>query len=87
MKALVLYRPNSEFARMVEEYARDFERQRGKALELISLDTEAGANTAQLYDIVQYPAILALRDDGQLLRVWQGERLPLMDEVAGYIEQ
>jgi hypothetical protein len=23
--------------------------------------------------------------DGRVLNMWQGERLPLMDEVAGYI--
>jgi len=84
MKALVLYRPNAEFARMVEEYARDIESQKGLTLELISVDSIEGADMAKLYGIVQYPAILAIREDGQLMREWQGERLPLMDEVAGY---
>lgn len=85
MKVVALYRPNSEFARTVEEYARDFERQRGKAIEKVSLDTVEGSDMARLYGIVQYPALLAIRDDGQLLREWQGERFPLMDEVAGYL--
>ncbi|HTE21849.1 MAG TPA: hypothetical protein VK674_02305 [Candidatus Limnocylindria bacterium] len=85
MKAVILYRPGSEFARIVEEFARDFERQRGKTLELLSLDTVAGADMARLYGINQYPALLTLRDDGQLLKDWQGEHLPLMEEVAGYL--
>jgi len=72
---------------MVEEYVQDFERQRGQTIELISLDTVEGADMARLYGILQYPALLVIRDDGQLLKEWQGERLPLMDEVAGYIRQ
>ncbi len=70
---------------MVEEYARDFERQRGQAIELVSLDTVGGADMARLYGIMQYPALMVIRDDGQLLKEWQGERLPLMDEVASYL--
>jgi hypothetical protein len=27
---------------------------------------------------------MALRDDGQVLQLWEGERLPLMSEVAAY---
>lgn len=85
MRVVALYRPQSEFARVVEEYARDFERQRGKVIELVSLDTVEGSDMARLYGINQYPALLAIRDDGQLLKDWQGERFPLMDEVAGYL--
>ena len=87
MKLVILYHPQSEFSRSVEEYAHDFERTRGKAIELVSLDTAGGSDMAKLYDIVQYPALLALRDDGQLLQKWEGARLPLMDEVAGYLAQ
>lgn len=87
MKLLILYRPDSEHSTEVESYARDFERayEAGKRLELISLDTRDGAATASLYDIVAYPAILALADDGSVLNVWQGKSLPMMAEVAGYV--
>jgi hypothetical protein len=87
MKVTILYRPNSEHARRIEEFAHDFERQQhGRQVELISLDTRDGVSLASLYDIVQYPAILALRNDGQLLNFWQGEQLPLMNEVAAYAQ-
>jgi hypothetical protein len=85
MKIFMLYRPNSDHARPVEEYAHDFERQRGQPLELMSLDTVEGAEKANLYGIMQYPAVVAVRDDGQLLRDWQGQPLPLKDEVAAYL--
>ncbi len=84
MKILVLYRPDSEFARPVEEFAHDIERQQNVKPELVSLDTREGANMAQLYDIVQYPAILATRDSGEVLQIWAGPQLPLMNEVAAY---
>jgi thioredoxin-like negative regulator of GroEL len=86
MKAVALYRPKSEHSRTVEEYIRDFDHQRGKTLELVSLDSVEGSDMARLYGIVEYPAILVIRDDGQLLKHWEGSRMPLMDEVAGFME-
>jgi hypothetical protein len=84
MKVVVLYRPNSEHERSVIEFAREFERRTGHKLGMISLDTLDGDNTARLYDITEYPAVLASTDDGALQKVWQGERLPLMNEVSFY---
>ncbi len=84
MKAVILYHPNSEFSRIVEEYARDFERTHAKVIELVSLDTPEGANMARLYDVTAYPALLALRDNGEMMNYWQGPVLPLMGEVAAY---
>jgi hypothetical protein len=85
MKVLALYRPASEHARAVEEFVREFQRRDpSRAIELVDLNTRDGAALATLYDVVQYPAILALSDDGQLQQWWQGEQLPLMNEVAAY---
>lgn len=85
MKVVILYRPESEHGRQVEEFAREFTRREpSRRIDLISLDTRDGAAMATLYDITQYPAILAMRDDGQLLQWWQGQQLPLMNELAAY---
>ena len=86
MKVLILYRPNSEHARDVETFVGDFQRQHdlGKKLELVSVNTRDGAATANLYEVFAYPTIMAVADDGRLLNMWQGQPLPLMDEVAGY---
>jgi len=83
---LILYRPNSEHETAVDAFVRDFQHQYESArkVELVSLNTRDGAATASLYDVVDYPAILALADDGSILNLWQGTPLPLMDEVAGY---
>ena len=86
VKLLILYRPNSEHATEVESFVRDFQHQYdvGRKLELLSLNTRDGAATASLYDVMMYPAILVLANDGSVLNLWQGKPLPLMDEVAGY---
>jgi hypothetical protein len=86
VKLLVLYRPESEHSTDVETFARDFQQlyEVGRKLELVSLNTRDGAATASLYDIMSYPAILALANDGSVLNAWQGLPMPLMDEVAGY---
>jgi len=86
MNVRVLYHPNSEFARRVEDYARDFEHQRGKKIELLSLDTPEGSDMAKLYDVTSYPALVAVRDNGEMLALWQGDQLPLMNEVAAYLD-
>lgn len=85
MKVCILYHPHSELSRAIEEYAHDFERTRGKKIDLISLETREGSALASLYDIIQYPALLVIREDGQIVKDWQGDLLPLMDEVSGYL--
>lgn len=86
MKLLILYRPRSEHARAVETFLHDFTyRHESSKVELVDADTREGIATASLYDLMTLPAILALRDDGSVLQVWQGELLPLMDEVASYL--
>ncbi|HKR82174.1 MAG TPA: hypothetical protein VJR27_04175 [Candidatus Saccharimonadales bacterium] len=88
MKLLILYRPNSEHASAVESFIRDFQHQHAideKKLDIMSLNTRDGAATASLYDVMSYPAFIAIANDGSVLNMWQGEELPLMDEVAGYV--
>lgn len=84
MKVVMLYRPNTEYSRKVEEFAHDLEREHQARIDLQSLDTRDGSSLASLYDVMQYPAILVLSDDGSLLREWQGTNLPLKSEVSYY---
>jgi len=53
-------------------------------LEIDNVDSREGTAMASLYDVVQYPAILVLREDGTLLKSWEGDTFPLMDEVVSY---
>ena len=85
MQVLVLYRPESEHGRQVEDFIRDFKaRHENGRLEVLSVDSREGSAMVSLYDVMQYPAILALRNDGSVLKMWDGGNLPLMDEIAYY---
>lgn len=84
MKVVILYRPKSEHSRQVEEYVHDFVRQQAsRRVQAIDADSKEGISLAELYDIVQYPAFLAMQNDGQLLKSWIAE-YPLMNELAYY---
>jgi hypothetical protein len=85
MKVIMLYRPNSEHETRVTSYLRDVQHQTGHELELVSLDTREGAEMAELYGIVDYPAVLATSSDGVLRKEWQGESLPIISELSYYL--
>lgn len=85
MKALVLYFPNSEHARSVDEFSRNIQSKSGKTVELLSLETVEGANKAEVYGVIDYPAVMVLADDGSMHKFWEGKDLPLVDEVLSYL--
>jgi hypothetical protein len=84
MRVAVLYRSNSEHARPVQEFEREYEYRTGSVLKMYDLNTKDGWSMASLYDIVRYPAVIATTNDGQLLQAWQGESLPLINDVMYY---
>ncbi len=84
MRTVILYHPKSDHVGLVEEYARDYIRFKGKVLELLSLETIEGAEMAKLYDVTRYPAILVIGPDSSLIHLWQNGLLPLMDELSAY---
>lgn len=87
MKVIVLYHPKSDHGGIVEDYARDYRMLKdGKEIKPMSLETVEGAHLAKLYDITQYPAVLAVADDGSLHDSWQGLPLPLMNEIDAYTQ-
>ena len=86
MKLVVFYRPNSEHARQVEEFVHDFVHGNPeRKIDLIDVDTPYGVSQCELYDVVRYPTIIAIGDDGVLLNSWSGE-LPLMNELSYYAQ-
>lgn len=86
MNVTVLYRPNSEHERAVLTFERDFKKRTSKTLDMVSLDTPEGAELARTYDITRYPAIIARREDGAVLRTYQGLPLPLINEISYYAQ-
>ncbi len=87
MKIVVLYRPNSEHDTQINSFIREFSSRASdvKQPEMISIDTRDGWSIASLYDVIQYPAILVLKDDGQLQKSFEGSQLPLVNEVISYL--
>ncbi len=85
MKAIILYKPDSEFARVVEEFEHEFSRRTPYTIELVDVDSLAGIAQAGLYDVVEYPTVAVIRDDKQLVKSWSGIPLPLVNDVAGYL--
>ncbi len=89
MRVIIIYRPNSDHARQVEEYIADFERfHPGENLETHNIDTPEGSRIAEVYGVMTYPAILALSNDGQVQQQWEGaDKLPLMNDLAYYAQR
>jgi hypothetical protein len=86
MRIIILYRPNSDHGRKVEDYARDFsDVNPSMNVDLVSLETKEGADKAKAYDVTSYPAILVVDNTGAYQKLWQGEECPpLMQELASY---
>ena len=83
MKIVILYHPQSDHSRIIEEYVHDFAKRNPEvSLEAMSVDTRDGANMATTYDVVSYPTMIAVRENGELTQAWPGLPLPLMNEVA-----
>jgi len=85
VKAIVIYKDESDHAREVTDYLRDFKRQTGHDLETIDPDTSDGTDFCRAYDIVEYPTIIAISDDGVMQNQWRGRPLPTISEVSYYV--
>lgn len=82
MRVVCVWRRESDYGRMVEEWITTFEHMTGKEIETLDPDTRDGGDFCRTYDIVEYPTIVALSDDGAVLASWPGKQLPLFDEVS-----
>ena len=85
MRVAVIYKIESDHAREVLDYLRDFARQTGHVIEEIDPDAPEGAHFCRTYDIVEYPTLVALSDSGQLQTMWRGRPLPTISEVSFYV--
>lgn len=85
MRVRLIFKDETDYARQVLDYLRDFERQTGHILETVDPDTPDGAQLCRAYDIVEYPTIVATSDDGQVQNMWRGLPLPTISEVSYYV--
>lgn len=84
MRVIVVYKEQSDHARSVITFMHDFTRQTGKILEVMDPETRAGITFCQTYDIMQYPTMVCLDDNGVLQNIWAGLPFPTISEVSYY---
>lgn len=84
MKTYMVYKDESDHARAVLDYLRDFERQTGKTLEVVDPESREGAGFCQTYDVVEYPTLVAVDDNGVLQNMWRGKSFPTISELSYY---
>lgn len=87
MRVVVVYKDDQDYSRLVDSFMRDFERQTGRTLEVLDPESTDGELFCRAYDIVEYPTIIALSNDGQLQNMWRGAILPTISEVSYYVSQ
>lgn len=86
MRVVVVYKDDSDHARNVLDFLRDFNHQTGHQLEVIDPDTPEGIHFCETYDIVEYPTIIAISDDSVMQNLWRGLPLPTINEVSYYAQ-
>lgn len=87
MRVVAVSKDNTDYARTVSEFLESFRRQTGRELEVLDPETPEGDSFCRAYDIVEYPSIAALSNDGQLQYLWRGTILPTISEVSYYATQ
>ncbi len=86
MRLVVVYRDNTDYARELLTWIADFEHQTGKKVERLDPDTPEGEMFCRARDIVEYPSIVAVDNDGKVLKHWAGRKLPLIDNVSYFAQ-
>ena len=86
MKVVVIYKDNTDYAREVTDYMRDFKAQTGHDLETLDPESPEGVDFCRTYDILRFPSMIAISDEGQLQNIWQGTPLPTISEVSYYVK-
>ncbi len=84
MRVIVVYKDQTDYARSVIDFLRDFQHQTGHDVETMNPDSAEGIDFCQTYDIMEYPTMIALSDDGQMQNTWIGLPLPTISEVSFY---
>jgi len=87
MRVVVVTKENMDYSRTVDTFITDFTRQTGRQLDVLDPDSNEGDTFCRTYDIVEYPTIIALGNDGQVQNSWSGTTLPTIDEVSYYVSQ
>ena len=86
MRVVVVYKDQTDYARSVIDFLRDFQHQTGHDVETLNPESPEGIDFCQTYDIMEYPTMIAISDDGQMQNTWSGLPLPTISEVSFYVQ-
>lgn len=86
MRVIVIYKDGTDYTRTVLDYLRDFQSQTGHELETMDPDTAGGSQFCNIYDIVEYPTIIAISDASVMQNTWRGLPLPTISELSYYVQ-
>ena len=86
MRVVVVYKEETDYARQVIDYLRDFEHQTGHKLETLDPESPEGIDFTQTYDIMELPTMIAIASDGSMQNTWSGLPLPTISEVSYYVQ-
>lgn len=86
MRLIVLTKDQTDYTREVDEYLFEFKRRTGHDLEVINPESSVGISFTEAYDILEFPTIIAISDDGRVHNSWKGLPLPTMSELSYYTQ-
>jgi hypothetical protein cdiviTM7_02345 len=85
MRVVIVTKDDAEYSRTVSTFVCDFARQTGHSLETVNPESLDGESFCRAYDVVEYPTIIAISDDGHMQNMWRGLPLPTVSEVSFYV--
>ena len=83
MRVVCIFREGEDYSRSVNEWIENVRRQSGHVIE--KMDPDKNTGFCEAYDVVEYPAIMALGERGDVRASWRGKELPLINEVLYYL--
>lgn len=85
MKTVVFSRDGRDYSRGVTEFVEMFSRKYpGQSIDIKNPDLRDNSTILTALGVTQYPAVVVMTDDERATQLWQGEPLPLIDEVAAF---
>lgn len=83
MKIYLFYRPQVGMDLAIDTFLKLLDRHKSK-LQVINVDSRQGDQLSRLYDLMDYPSVVVVRDDGVQVESWQG-KLPYLEDLNPYL--
>lgn len=83
MKLYIFFTKNTPADRDIDYLNRRLGESRVPSI-MMDADSRDGADLAQLYDVMQRPAVVLAADDGHLVQKWEGNLPPAQDVISTY---